>query len=165
MNAVERAIHLRVSQHVPLAPPGGGIGLAIAASLTCAREVVDIMLPACKIDYDAIKIAADEMPSILSLALERAPKPSPHGFAEITELMANALTATLQDASAATAWGKTQTRLGVCLALHTNDPTALISHLLGTPSRSDERRLEELHHIWSKNPISPLLLAEISLSL
>lgn len=165
MNPVERAIQLRVAQHVPLAPPSGGIGLAIAASLTCARDVIDCMLPNAKIDHDAIKLSNDEMDSLLSLALERAPKASPHGFAEATTLMANALTATLQDASAAAAWSRTQTRFGVCLALHTNDPTVLISHLIGTPSRSDERRLEELHHTWSQNPISPLLLAEVSLSL
>jgi hypothetical protein len=165
MNPVERDIQLRVSQHVPLAPPSGGIGLAIAASLTCARDVVDIMLSGCKIDYDAIKISADEMQSIISLALDRPPKPSPHGFAEATTLMATALSCTLQDQTAAAAWGRSQTRFGVCLALHTNDPTALISHLLGTPSRSDERRIEELHHTWSQTPVSPLLLAEVSLCL
>jgi hypothetical protein len=164
MSAIERTIRMKVSQHVPLAPPSGGIGLAIAASLLCAREVVDCMLPNAKVDYEAIKLSNDEMVHILSLALERAPKPSPHDFTEITELMANALTATLKDASAAAAWGRTQTRLGVCLALHMADPTTLINHLIGTPSRSDERRLEELQHLWSKNPVSPLLLAEVSLS-
>lgn len=165
MNAVERTIRLKVIQHVPFAPPGGVIGLAIAASLTCAHEVVDIMLPGCKVDYESIKLSNGGMESLLSLALERTPKPSPHGFAKVTELMATALRATLQDASAAAAWDHMQTRFGVCLALHTRDPTVLISHLIGTPSRSDERRLEELHHRWSQNPISPLLLAEVSLSL
>jgi|MDSV01.2.fsa_nt_gb hypothetical protein len=165
MNAVERTIQLRVSQQVPLAPPGGGIGIAIASSLSCGRDVLDVMLPNCKVDCEAIKISEDELQNILSLTLDRPPKPLPHRFAEVTELMAMALTATLQDPSAAAAWCKPQNRLGVCLALHTTNPMSIISHLIGSPSRSDERRLEHLHHTWSETPLSPLLLAETCLSL
>jgi hypothetical protein len=165
LDEVERAVVQRVTTHVPLVPIEGAVGLALASSLSCASDVVDVMLPNAKVDPKDIALSSDELQAILTLAFGRPPKPVPLGFADVSSVMATALTSTLQDVSTSDAWARTQTRLGTCLALHMSSYEDALHHLIGAPSRSDDRKIEALHYEWSVTPISALLMAEVCLSL
>lgn len=88
-----------------------------------------------------------------------------HEFAPGSTTMSSALRCTVAEPQQARLWARPWSQALCYLALHLEEPDAMVESVLGTVVKADSRRLEELHGSIDDNGYETLLMAKVMIAL